>query len=278
MADQPSAFPPPMPSVPQPPQAPAATATPWFRRRFWKLPVWGWAIIVVVLVIAGATGGKKKESDDSARSEPAAVTASSVATATTDAPTTTVRATTTTAAPTTTLAPTTTAPPQPVVFSGRGSDVVNLPPSNVWVATISYSGRSNFVVWALDAGLERTDLLVNEIGRYSGRVPVNFSGDTTALEVEATGDWSISLLPVENGVRRMGASTTGTGSDVLFLEDTAVFTVTHSGQSNFVVWVYGSDGTDLAVNEIGAYSGNVPLRGPAFVVISADGAWSITKS
>lgn len=265
-----------MPSVPQ---APAVTATPWFRRRFWKLPVWGWAIVVVVLVIAGATGGKKKEeSDDSARSEAAGVTSSSVATATTDAPTTTVRVTTTTAAPTTTLAPTTTAPPQPVVFSGRGSDVVSLPPSNVWVATISYSGRSNFVVWSLDAGLARTDLLVNEIGRYSGRVPVNLSGGTTALEIEANGDWSISLLPIESDVRRIGASTTGTGSDVLFLEDAAVFTVTHAGQSNFVVWVYGSNGTDLAVNEIGAYSGNVPLRGPAFVVISADGAWSITKS
>lgn len=288
MTDQPNSFPPPpsaeLPQLPVPglpvvsPQASTAgPAQPWFRRRVWKLPVWGWAIVVVILVAAGVTGGTQKD-EGSARADEDVVTSASIAPAVTEVPTTTERATTTTAAPTTTLAPTTTTPPQPVVLSGSGSDVVMLPSTDVMVATISHSGRSNFVVWALDAGLAQTDLLVNEIGNYNGRVPVNLRGDTTALEVDADGAWTISLLPIENAVRRVGGSITGIGSDVLFLDNTAVYAISHAGESNFVVWVYGTDNTDLAVNEIGNYSGNVPLRGPAFVVIEADGVWTISKS
>jgi len=85
-------------------------------------------------------------------------------------------------------------------------------------------------------------------------------------------------MPITHDVRFVGSAITGTGDDVLFLNDTGVYAITHTGSSNFVVWVYGADSTDLAVNEIGTYSGNVPLRGPAFVVINADGPWSITKN
>lgn len=269
--------------VDQPPMPPAATGpvTPqppsvaWYRRRWWKLPVWAWIAIAVVVIGAAAGSSPKKEKEASA---PAATLADSPST--TDAvtaPPTTAKPTTTTAL-TTTLAPTTTAPPQPVVFSGRGDDVVNLPSTDLVVATISYQGRGNFVIWALDAGLTQTDLLVNEIGSYNGRVPVNLRGDSTALQVEAGGEWTISLLPITHAVHYVGTSLSGSGDDVLFVEDTAIYSITHNGQSNFVVWVYSEDGTDLAVNEIGNYSGNVPVRGPAIVVVSADGAWTITKS
>lgn len=279
MVDHPNGFPPPLPetSAAPPHVSTAGPSRPWFRRRFWKLPLWGWAIVVVALVAAGVAGGAKKE-DGSAGSEADGVTVPSMKPVVSDLPTTTARATTTSAAPTTTLAPTTTAPPQPVVLSGSGPDVVTLPSTDVLVATISHSGRSNFVVWALDEGLAQTDLLVNEIGSYNGRIPVNLRGDTTALEIDADGAWTISLLPIENDVREVADSITGTGSDVLFLAETAVYAVAHIGESNFAIWVYGTDDTDLAVNEIGAYSGNVPLRGPAFVVVEADGMWSISKT
>lgn len=45
-----------------------------------------------------------------------------------------------------------------------------------------------------------------------------------------------------------------------------------------IVWsVALVDSVDLAVNEIGNYSGSVPIGGPGIVVVQADGAWTITK-
>jgi hypothetical protein len=55
-------------------------------------------------------------------------------------------------------------------------------------------------------------------------------------------------------------------------------TATHSGERNFVVF----EETDAAfsygllVNEIGAYSGVVPLSaGPSVITVTADGAWTL---
>ncbi|MGQ9554178.1 MAG: hypothetical protein ACUVWR_08715 [Anaerolineae bacterium] len=52
---------------------------------------------------------------------------------------------------------------------------------------------------------------------------------------------------------------------------------THSGSSNFVVFVYVGGEKDLLINEIGAYEGARPLfvNQPVFFDIDADGAWTI---
>ena len=51
------------------------------------------------------------------------------------------------------------------------------------------------------------------------------------------------------------------------------------GTANFVVIVYGASGRDLLVNEIGAYSGSVIVRGDAMILeIKADGNWSVDIS
>lgn len=52
----------------------------------------------------------------------------------------------------------------------------------------------------------------------------------------------------------------------------------HTGGSNFIVWVYASDGDkDLLVNEIGAYDGRRPLvGGKSYMLdVAAGGSWSI---
>jgi hypothetical protein len=52
---------------------------------------------------------------------------------------------------------------------------------------------------------------------------------------------------------------------------------THTGSSNFVVEGVGN-GDGLLVNEIGKYSGVVPVTdGPSVIVITADGSWTAAK-
>jgi hypothetical protein len=36
--------------------------------------------------------------------------------------------------------------------------------------------------------------------------------------------------------------------------------------------------SDAAINEIGSYEGTVPLRGPAAVIVTSPGDWTITPS
>jgi hypothetical protein len=50
----------------------------------------------------------------------------------------------------------------------------------------------------------------------------------------------------------------------------------HKGDGNFAVWGYGLDGTDLLVNEIGSYTGEVLTSGAQILELTADGAWSVS--
>jgi hypothetical protein len=51
--------------------------------------------------------------------------------------------------------------------------------------------------------------------------------------------------------------------------------VTNRGDSNFVLQAYGGSDS-LVINEIGSYSGTVPLQGPEVVQVESNGDWSIT--
>ena len=279
---------------------PAAGSQSWWKRKVWKLPVWAWILIAMVIIGAAASSSNKDKakdasdttvaataidaaSGDTGAPESAATTTDVPATASADAtiptptgaPTTTVAPTT---VATTTLAPTTTVPAPPVLLQGRGDSVVALPDQEAYVAEITHNGTSNFAVATLDSSLNQTDLLVNEIGGFLGRVGVNFDGDSTNLEITADGDWTVTLIPLVQGAHLLGTTLSGTGKDVLFVNDTAVYTVTHDGTSNFAVIIYTKSGRDLLVNEIGAYSGSVPVRGPGFITVEADGNWSFTTN
>ncbi len=57
----------------------------------------------------------------------------------------------------------------------------------------------------------------------------------------------------------------------------SVATFAHSGQRNFVVWIYQGGKKDLLVNAIGRYAGTRLIWGqePATLDIDADGAWTV---
>jgi len=237
------------------------------------------AIVAGVLVIACCGVGLLSLLVSQRPSENAKAPQASSSSTTTRAP----RETTTTP-----VAPTTQPPrvvPEDQVFEGVGADVValDLDPEFAHIATITHHGSRNFIVWTVDANGSRMDLVVNEIGTYSGVRPIDFRESPAALQIEADGAWTIVVQALEKAPR-WPAQSSGTGSAVLVVDPSAVrglttVAITHSGESNFVVWAYGERNADLLVNEIGSYSGRTILPTWAIALeIEADGAWTITAS
>lgn len=180
------------------------------------------------------------------------------------------------------------APPAPVVvpadkaYSGSGDKIlaIELPDGadSVAAATIAYTGKSNFAVWSLDTDLEEQDLLVNEIGNYSGTVLFNLRGSATkSLEITASGNWTVTVRSVLSLREFVAGAASGHGDDVLIFRGSAgVATISHIGESNFAIWSYG-DRSDLVVNEIGNYKGESRWsKGPSVVAVTADGDWSVS--
>jgi len=197
------------------------------------------------------------------------------------------------APPTATLAPTPvppTAPPipqlKPITLTGRGDDIVSVGKPDVpAIARISTTqSGGNFVVTRYDSSGNRIDLLVNEIGSYSGTRPIDFFDDehTSRFEVKADGSWKIEILPLTSARSlSVPGEISGSGDDIIILRGSTpdVATVSHRGDSNFVVTAYGTLGRDLLVNEIGSYNGKVIVSGDTIILeIVADGNWSVDIS
>ena len=258
--------------------APAVVARrPWYRGR------WGLVAAVVVVLGLALVGAFDPPSSPTAN-------------ATTPGPTTGVTqgalatppsVSTPQATPTPTLSlPTSAVAFAPIELSGRGDKVARfkIPVGEAAIAKITNRGTSNFVVWTLDASGDETDLLVNEIGNYRGTHAFDlFDGEhTVAFKIESNGRWTITIRPLEQArVWDTAGPLTGTGADVVQLRPPtsglATSNVRHRGESNFAVWTYSDSGADLAVNEIGNYSGEILLpEGTFLMVVEADGDWSFS--
>jgi hypothetical protein len=168
----------------------------------------------------------------------------------------------------------------PVTKSGAGDDVITLPTGGTaGIVTAKYSGTGTFSISILDASNQSTgQLLVNTIGAYNGVTSYGFSslGDGVTMQVSADASWSITISPVASAPYLKGA---GSGDGVfLYSGKGGILAATNSGEGNFVVQEQtGADFSDpLLINEIGAYSGKVPLMaGPAVITIESDGGWTV---
>jgi hypothetical protein len=177
----------------------------------------------------------------------------------------------------------------PFTISGTGSAVIPLsvPGDGPAIVDFTHNGSSNFSVVSLDAGLAHIELLVNEIGQYTGRRGLNVGNFSfTApdivrhLDIDADGAWSAIVRPISEA-RIITSALNGSGDDFVVLRGPTptTLTSTHNGSSNFAVWALEPSGAlgDLLVNVIGPYSGtDVVPRGTKFLDITADGAWTLT--
>jgi TM2 domain-containing membrane protein YozV len=166
-----------------------------------------------------------------------------------------------------------------VTQTGAGDNLVTLPAgATAGIVTATHDGSRNFAISVLDASNASTgQLLVNTIGAYSGTTEYGFSsfGEDSTLQITADGNWSLTIAPI-SAAPTLTAS--GAGDGVFLFDGSAgKLTATHDGARNFSIIEETDEAFNmgLLVNEIGAYSGTVPLSsGPSAIVISADGNWT----
>ena len=164
--------------------------------------------------------------------------------------------------------------------TGSGDNLVTLPAgATAGIVTATHDGSSNFSISVLDAANASTgQLLVNTIGAYNGTTEYGFSsfGEDATLQITADGNWSLTIAPI-SAAPVLAAS--GAGDGVFLYEGSAgKLTATHDGSSNFAIIEETDElfNMGLLVNEIGPYSGTVPLSsGPSAIVVSADGNWTL---
>lgn len=166
-----------------------------------------------------------------------------------------------------------------VDYSGAGAQIVPLPATS-GIVYATHSGASNFSLTTLNEENEPTgDLLVNTIGSYEGTTAYGMNlltASGTSLQIDADGAWTIHIAPLSSA-EELTTPADGSGDAVyIYSGKASTWNITHHGVSNFTVSEYGS-WDPLLVNEIGTWSGQVPVkRGPAVVTITADGNWSIS--
>lgn len=169
-----------------------------------------------------------------------------------------------------------------LTFSGTGDDVVEFPKTlKAGLVEATHDGSSNFIVYSLDAGLEQSDLIVNEIGSYNSTRAFGlgyFAEKAKGFEISADGAWTLTVKPLSKAPN-LPASGEGSGLYKVSVSKRASWTFSHSGSSNFIVYQYCTSGmNDLLVNEIGSYKGkNIVSKGTCLIDIDADGTWSVKK-
>ena len=169
--------------------------------------------------------------------------------------------------------------PQSISISGSGrraTDTVSVP-FPVAVIALRHTGRSNFIVYSYQG--DSRELLVNEIGAYVGKSYL-LQGEYL-FDIRADGAWSLDILPLDSDQSVAQSGFSGSSDDVSGFftpPSTGAWSLSHSGDSNFIVYLHCAGGSDLLANEIGALSGSSIIRfpeGPCFFEVKANGAFSV---
>ena len=172
---------------------------------------------------------------------------------------------------------------EPIHYSGSGDSVLEIDePDGMYVFQISGNESGNhFAVKSYDENGESLDLLVNTTSVYNGTTLGSTNG-VKLLEISANGEWSIDLVSIYNMPSISAGETYSGANDTVIQINTDGLTAEISGNENerhFSVKSYDINWNyiDLLVNTTDICSGTVMLtNSPDFLVINADGSWSIT--
>lgn len=198
--------------------------------------------------------------------------------------------------------------PEPIRLKGQGDDVSPkfTIEEGIFILGAKHDGTSNFAIKLLNEGGDMVDLLVNEIGAYDGSMAIGVRKDniigarpgTHVLDITADGSWIIvmgHMEPTSDFTKQLPVTFQskfdGTSQFFMLQGGLATFSMTHDGQSNFVVKLLADDGrlAELLVNEIGPYNGKKVIGvkkgnligarpGMHILSVTADGNWSISVS
>ncbi|USZ72033.1 hypothetical protein [Natronosalvus halobius] len=177
--------------------------------------------------------------------------------------------------------------PEEMTFSGSGAEVhddLEIEGGLTVVEATHTGGSSNFQVHLVPSEGDFDEMFVNEIGEYEGATAALIDSDTYQLDVEADGDWEITIRqPRATSGDSLPQSIDGTVNEVFGPFEfggshTAVGE--HRGDGNFIVQVYPPEGDwgELVFNEIDEYEGETTFRhdGVGYVAVEAGGDWSLS--
>jgi hypothetical protein len=172
-------------------------------------------------------------------------------------------------------------------YSGSGDQIIDLKATKkTLIVKLTHLGSSNFAVWAKDKNAENIDLLVNEVGSYSGNTLVYPNRQSLKfLEVTADGNWTAEVASLSSARKWSKKIIEGAGDDVIQLSKplpaSTKLKLSYSGEDNFAVWTFDKNGKrlDLKANEIGTYKGTKFLgKSVKYIAIVANGGtWSIQR-
>jgi hypothetical protein len=263
------------------------------------------SIFIIVWLLAGCAPSESAIKTAIAQTQAAAAAlatatqpaAATLAPTSTTAPTNTL-APTNTAAPTNTPAPTKTSvptntpttapsptpPPQPVELSGKGNKIVDFENTfGVAFVHIIYKGSRYFSVKNLDSNNEGIDLLVNTVGSYDGKRPLDWRNDqhTVRFEIKSSGDWTITVYPVAKQylhICQVPGECTGNGDDVLIFEGKTpdIMEYDFKGDRYSSIKSYTTNDYDLLVNDTGSLQGSTVIPAGSFILeVVTVGDWTL---
>lgn len=166
----------------------------------------------------------------------------------------------------------------PVTTTGSGEQIVELPEgvesAYVTVEDTSGDGLRSYGVDEAGEMVGRQIAALPGGGTGSGVIGVETGDEATHIEVSGTGDWELTLAPVSSAPPLPDS---GSGSGAFLYEgDGGEATLSHDGESNFIVLQLGGGMHGLVANEIGQFEGEGTLEpGPSVVTVAADGSWEI---
>lgn len=170
---------------------------------------------------------------------------------------------------------------------GSGNAVVPLPEgAQIGIVTASYQGEDEFSVTVLDGtGTEIGDDLVDAEGGYEGTTAYGLEGigagqagteseGPTDLRVEATGDWTLTIAPIQDApALELPARSQG---DAVLQWDQPATAATLTTLDEATVRQVTARGEQVLINDEVAQIVVLDLaEGPAIVVIRTDGAWTV---
>ncbi|MDP6667208.1 MAG: hypothetical protein QF357_07380 [Dehalococcoidia bacterium] len=186
-------------------------------------------------------------------------------------------------------------------FTGSGDSVIETAKitSGVLVVSARHQGVGDFVVKLVASDINET--VFDESGQFSGTTArlvsrgsiVGRPQGSILLEITASGEWTIDLpreVPLAGQSPPIKLEDHGQIVEkwLNFQSGEYVLSAQHDGNGNFQVRLIHSTGsqTNLVVNEVGSYSGDIPLQvasyGPGIMepgfwalVVVADGDWSV---
>jgi hypothetical protein len=174
--------------------------------------------------------------------------------------------------------------PEPIELTGTGPSVVDIDKGNYPAIAMIEGGSSAslFSVVAHDANSDLPNSLVTALSTYKGIRPLDVEPGslTIRLEIEAKGDWAITILPVTAAeVLTVPGTYEGEGDTVLILEGTADTATITGGVDGSLFSVVGHGGSfpDSMVTALEPYEGKVVIEPETVLLeIVAPGEWSIT--